>query len=103
MRLYKSATIYIEKDSIEQARTTLEQLQKQAEDVTSVQTSSIAQARQKKMSQDALSIEHRRIRLVEILTFEGDIGVSVFADQLNISRGAVYSDLKALNSAGLVK
>ena len=89
-------------DEIEQARATLEQLQTEIVQAKRVQSSSFAQARAKKVQQDALAIEQRRTTLVGILTDEGDIGATAFAHRLNISRGTVYSDLKALNNAGLI-
>lgn len=87
---------------IEQARATLEQLQAEIEQAKRVQSSSIAQARQQKGKQDAHQIEQRRANLLDILNSEGDIGATALADRLNISRGTVYSDLKALNKAGLI-
>lgn len=87
---------------VEQAKATLEQLQAEIEQAKRVQSSSFAQARAKKVQQDALAIEQRRARLVDILTDEGDIGATAFAHRLNISRGTVYGDLKALNNAGLI-
>lgn len=83
------------KGEIEQAQATLEQAQR-------VQSSSLAQARQRKGKQDAQLIEHRRNSLLDILNSEGDIGATALADRLNISRGTVYSDLKALNKAGFI-
>ena len=58
----------------EQARATLEQLQAEIEQAKRVQSSSFAQARANKTQQDALAIEQRRAKLVDILTHEGDIG-----------------------------
>lgn len=90
------------KGQIEQARATLKQVQAEIEQAQRVQASTLAQARQQKGKQDAQLIEHRRTTLLDILNSEGDIGATALADRLHISRGTVYSDLKALSKAGLI-
>ena len=87
---------------IKQSRKMLEQLQAEIEPAERVHRSSIAHAQEIKAEQDAISIEQRRNRLLQILNSEGDIGPTALADRLNISRGTVYSDLRALNEAGLI-
>jgi hypothetical protein len=87
---------------IEQAQITLGQLEAQLEQAKRAQLSSIEQAQDIKAEKDAISIEHRRNTLLQILMTEGDLGATAFADRLNISRGTVYSDLKALHEAGLI-
>jgi hypothetical protein len=87
---------------IDRSRITLAQLEQQIKQAQSVQHSSIEQAKDTKAKQDALVIEQRRSQLLNILATEGDIGASAIADRLHISRGTVYSDLKALSEAGQV-
>jgi|GEM_PF-1810656 len=86
----------------EQAKTTLAQLRQEIKQLENVQSSSIEHARQSKAQQDALSITQRRECLVDILSSEGDIGASALAERLNITRGTVYNDLKALSKAGII-
>lgn len=90
------------KAEIEQSRQTLEQLQTEIAQAERVQRSSITHAQASKAAQDAISIEQRRHQLLVILNREGDLGATALANRLNISRGTVYSDLKALNKEGLI-
>ena len=98
--------LHIEADRLnkntEQAKTTLAQLRQEIKQLENVQSSSIEHARQSKAQQDVLSITQRRENLIDILSAEGDIGVSALAARLNITRGTVYNDLKALSKAGIV-
>ena len=96
---YKADTLNGE---IEQAKAMLEELRAEVEQARSARLSGIEHAQRFKAEQDAFSIEQRRNRLLQILNGEGDIGPTALADRLNISRGTVYSDLKALNEAGLI-
>jgi hypothetical protein len=86
--------------TIEQASVTLEQLRQEVEQAGTVQHSSLERAQETKAKRDSLVIEQRRNQLVNILMNEGDIGASALANQLNTSRGTVYSDIKALSDAG---
>lgn len=88
--------------AIEQSQMTLDQLRQEMEQAKTVQNSSLERAKQIKAKRDAVAVEQRRIQLLNILTVEGDVGVSAFADKLHTSRGTVYSDLKALSEAGQV-
>lgn len=87
---------------IEQPALSLERPRQETNYIQRVQYTSIEHARQIKDKQTTLSIEQRRESLIEILTVEGDIGASAFANRLNSSRGTVYSDLKALSEAGRI-
>lgn len=88
--------------AIVQAQTTLTQLRKEVGQLNRVQSSSIEHARQSKAVQDTVTIEQRRAMLVDILSSEGDIGASALSERLNIARGTVYNDLKALAKAGVI-
>lgn len=88
--------------AIEQSQMTLDQLRQEIEQAKTVQNSSLERAKQIKAKRDAVAVEQRRIQLLNILTVEGDVGASAFADKLHTSRGTVYSDLKALSEAGQV-
>ncbi len=87
-------------EAIEQAQQTLNTLQLDIKQTKRVQHSSLERAKQTKAQYDAQTIERRRDTLLQILSTERDIGVSVIAAQLHISRNTVYSDLKALSEAG---
>lgn len=88
--------------AIEQSQATLEQLNLEIEQAKTVQANSIEHVKAIKAKRDAEAIEQRRGELLNILTSEGDIGASAFADRLRTSRGTVYSDLKALSAAGQI-
>ncbi|MFC1975675.1 DUF2637 domain-containing protein [Chloroflexota bacterium] len=88
--------------SIERAKEILARLKEEIEQVKSVQHSSIERAKDIKAKRDAVTIKQRRSELLNILTVEGDIGASAFADRLNTSRGTVYSDLRALSAVGQI-
>lgn len=88
--------------AIVQSQTTLAQLKQEIEQVKTVQNSSLERAKQTKAKRDAALAEQRRNQLLNILTVEGDIGASAFADKMHTSRGTVYSDLKALSAAGQI-
>jgi hypothetical protein len=88
--------------TIEQSQATLDQLRQEIEQAKRVQASSFERAKDIKAKRDAVVIEQRRSQLLSILTVEGDIGASAFADRLHASRGTVYSDLKALSEAGQI-
>lgn len=47
-------------------------------------------------------IAERRQKLLSILTHEGDIGPTAFAQRLNVARNTVYNDLSALAEQGIV-
>jgi hypothetical protein len=86
---------------IEQAQATLVQIRQEIK-TASVQSSGIEHAKAIKAKQDAVVIEQRRKELTQILANEGDIGASAFATRLNISRGTVYRDLRALSETGQI-
>lgn len=88
--------------AIEQSKVTLDRLNREIEQAKTVQANSFERAKAIKAKRDAETIEQRRGELLNILTVEGDIGASAFADRLHTSRGTVYSDLKALSAAGRV-
>jgi len=88
---------------IEQSQTALTRLQQEIEQAKTAQSGSLEQARQTKAQQDQASMEQRRIRLVDILANEHDIGVSTLANRLNASRTTIYNDLDALCQAGQVR
>lgn len=87
---------------IEQASTRLVQVKKELEQAGHVKSGSIKQAKAAQLEQATVSMEHRRVQLVEILDTEGDIGASKLAERLNTSRGTVYNDLNALAEQGIV-
>jgi len=88
--------------AVEQSQATLDQLHRAIEQAKTAQSSSLEQAKAVKAKHDALAMEQRRNQLLTILTSEGDIGASAFADRLHTSRGTVYSDLKALSATGQI-
>ena len=88
---------------IVQTREQLTCLKSELKQADRVQASSIVQAKQAQIEQVTVTIEHRRIELVQLLLNEGDIGASALAERLNTSRGTVYNDLKALADSGVVQ
>ena len=80
----------------------LAQLQAKIEQAQFIQDSGVIHASAVEIKRDSLNIEQRRQDLLSILNTEGDIGATALASRLNISRGTVYSDLKALSEAGQV-
>jgi len=87
---------------LDKLRQHLEQVSAQIEQAKRVKSSSIIQAKEAQLEQAAVTMEHRREQLVEILDTEGDIGASRLAERLNTSRGTVYNDLSALAEQGIV-
>ncbi|MBN1220801.1 MAG: DUF2637 domain-containing protein [Anaerolineae bacterium] len=87
---------------IEQAKTTLSQLQQEIATAERVQSSSIVHAQGIKAEQDAVTIEQRRQALVDILRSEEQVGPSALAERLNTSRTTVYNDLNALCKEGVI-
>lgn len=88
--------------TIERSQATLNQLGQEIEQAKTVQASSFERAKDIKAKRDAVLIEQRRSQLLNILSNEGDIGASAFADRLHTSRGTVYCDLKALSEVGQI-
>lgn len=86
----------------EQLNARLAQLQRQVAQAQQGQSSSIKHARQSKAVQDSMTMQQRRTKLIDILNSEGDIGASALSERLNIARGTVYSDLKALAKVGVI-
>jgi len=82
---------------IEQSQVMLTHLQQEIEQAQAVLSNHIDFN-----SQNVLTVEQRRNRLVNILNTEGNIGVSALASKLNIARGTVYNDLNVLAEAGVI-
>jgi hypothetical protein len=77
-------------------------LRSEAKQLESQQFNSNTHSRQSKVTQDAGSMTQRRDNLVSILETEGNTGATGLANRLNVARGTVYNDLKALSEAGVI-